>query len=162
MELLTSDSNRIIAEDDLELDFALARGLAYYNGIIFEVNHPSLSEPLGGGGRYDDLAKALGSVSDLPALGFAYQSESLAQLSKSDRVTNESDLVDSVLVATGDKKYFEYVIRKVNELYQTGVAAEAFLEVKSLDAVISYGKYRHSKEVVWVTSDQESSIYEIR
>ena len=162
LELLTSNSDRIIAADDLTLDFALARGLAYYNGIIFEVNHPSLSEPIGGGGRYDDLARALGSESDLPALGFAYQSESLAQLSKSDRVTNESDLVDSVLVATGDKKYFEYVIRKVNELYQTGVAAEAFLEVKSLDEVISYGKYRHSKEVVWIASDQESSIYEIR
>ena len=162
LELLISNSNRILAEDDLELDFGLARGLAYYNGIIFEVNHPSLSEPLGGGGRYDDLAKALGSASDLPALGFAYQSELLAQLSKSDTVTNESDLVDRVLVATSDKKYFEDVILKVNELYQTGVMAEAFLEVKSLDEVISYGKYRHSKEVVWIASDQESSIYEIR
>ena len=50
----------------------------------------------------------------------------------------------------------------MNELYQTGVAAEAFLEVKSLDEVISYGKYRHSKEVVWIASDQKSSIYEIR
>ena len=162
LELLTSNSSKIIAEEDLELDFALARGLAYYNGIIFEVNHPSLSEPLGGGGRYDDLAKALGSESDLPALGFAYQSELLAQLSKWDMVTNESDLVDRVLVATGDNKYFEDVIRKVNELYQTGVTAEAFLEVKSLDEVISYAKYRHSKEVIWIASDHESSIYEVR
>ena len=161
LELLTSDSNRIIAEDDLELDFGLARGLAYYNGIIFEVNHRSLSEPLGGGGRYDDLAKALGSVSDLPALGFAYQSEALAQLSKCDTVTNGSDLVNRVLVATGEKKYFEDVIRKVNEFYQIGVAAEAFLEVKSLDEVISYAKYRHSKEVVWIASEHESSIHEI-
>ena len=82
-------------------------------------------------------------------------------MSKCDTVTNGSDLVNRVLVATGEKKYFEDVIRKVNEFYQIGVAAEAFLEVKSLDEVISYAKYRHSKEVVWVASEHESSIHEI-
>ena len=160
VELLTSNTNRIIAEDDLELDFGLARGLAYYNGIIFDVNHPSLSEPLGGGGRYDDLAKALGSEYNLPALGFAYQLESLVQLSPCDTVISEVDWGDRVLVATGNKKYFEDVIRKVNELYQTGVAAEAFLEVKSIDEVINYAKYRNSKEVVWIASEHESTIYQ--
>ena len=50
----------------------------------------------------------------------------------------------------------------MNELYQTGVTAEAFLEVKSLDEVISYAKYRHSKEVIWIASDHESSIHEVR
>ena len=39
--------------------------------------------------------------------------------------------------------------------------AEAFLEVKSLDEVISFAKYRHSKEVVWIASEHESSIHEI-
>jgi histidyl-tRNA synthetase len=32
---------------------------------------------LGGGGRYDDLVKALGSDSDVPAMGFAYNIESI-------------------------------------------------------------------------------------
>ena len=62
------------------MDFGLARGLAYYNGIVFEVRHPDWAAPLGGGGRYDGLARALGSKSDVPALGFAYTLESLLAL----------------------------------------------------------------------------------
>ena len=62
------------------VDFGLARGLAYYNGIVFEVRHPDWPSPLGGGGRYDGLARALGSAADVPASGFAYTLETLLAL----------------------------------------------------------------------------------
>ena len=62
------------------LDFGLVRGLAYYNGIVFEVSHPSWDAPLGGGGRYDGLARDLGGDAMLPALGFAYNLDALAAL----------------------------------------------------------------------------------
>ncbi|HWI21323.1 MAG TPA: ATP phosphoribosyltransferase regulatory subunit [Baekduia sp.] len=50
-------------------DLGLNRGLGYYTGAIFEVLHPSLGAPIGGGGRYDDLLARFGR--DLPAVGFA-------------------------------------------------------------------------------------------
>lgn len=60
-------------------DLGFARGLAYYTGVVFELTHPGLSgRPLGGGGRYDGLVRALGGP-DLPALGFAYSVESLEE-----------------------------------------------------------------------------------
>ena len=62
------------------LDFGLVRGLAYYNGIVFEVSHPNWHAPLGGGGRYDGLARDLGGDAMLPALGFAYNLDALAVL----------------------------------------------------------------------------------
>ena len=68
-------------EEHLMIDLGLLRGLAYYNGIVFEVGHPSRGEALGGGGRYDGLARALGSPDPIPALGFAYNLESLMELS---------------------------------------------------------------------------------
>ena len=34
---------------NIALDFGLVRGLAYYNGIVFEVSHPGCPSPLGGG-----------------------------------------------------------------------------------------------------------------
>ena len=64
----------------LKLDFGLARGLAYYNGIVFQVKHPDWPDSLGGGGRYDGLARALGSAADVPACGFAYTLEALLSL----------------------------------------------------------------------------------
>ena len=55
--------------DRVIFDLGLARGLGYYTGAVFDVYDPALGEPLGGGGRYDDLLGRFGR--DLPAVGFA-------------------------------------------------------------------------------------------
>jgi histidyl-tRNA synthetase len=70
--------------DNLVLDFGLSRGIAYYNGITFQVTHPNAGGSLGGGGRYDALARALGNRGTVPALGFAYNLDLLAQLAAED------------------------------------------------------------------------------
>jgi len=57
------------------LDLGLARTLGYYTGAVFEVYHPRLGAPLGGGGRYDDLLGRFGR--ELPAVGFALTVERL-------------------------------------------------------------------------------------
>lgn len=63
-----------VAESQITVDLGLARGIAYYTGVIFELSHLSLpaGPTLGGGGRYDGLVRALGGDGDVPALGFAY------------------------------------------------------------------------------------------
>lgn len=63
--------------DDLgipyELDPRLVRGLDYYTRTAFEYVAPGLGaqNAVGGGGRYDGLAEALGSGRPLPGIGFA-------------------------------------------------------------------------------------------
>src|ERR1700682_4346751 len=61
------------AEIPFELNPHLVRGLAYYARTVFEYQHDSLGgaqNSLGGGGRYDGLAAALGYRST-PGVGFA-------------------------------------------------------------------------------------------
>ncbi len=65
------------AKGRIVLDFGLVRGLAYYNGVIFEVSHSDWPGTLGGGGRYDTLSRALGGRDAVPALGFAYNLDAL-------------------------------------------------------------------------------------
>jgi histidyl-tRNA synthetase len=54
----------------------LVRGLSYYTRTVFEVIEEAGAEDgsslaLGGGGRYDYLAKQVGSKKDIPAVGFS-------------------------------------------------------------------------------------------
>ena len=66
--------------DFLRFDATLVRGLAYYTGTVFEIwDRRDELRAVCGGGRYDDLLKALGGV-DLPALGFGMGDVVLAEL----------------------------------------------------------------------------------
>ena len=71
------------AKGRISLDFGLVRGLAYYNGVIFEVSHSGWPGTLGGGGRYDTLSRALGAADAVPALGFAYNLDALIAIGAS-------------------------------------------------------------------------------
>jgi histidyl-tRNA synthetase len=53
------------------VDLGLVRGFGYYTGAVFDVLHPALGSPVGGGGRYDDLVGRFGR--ELPAVGFALE-----------------------------------------------------------------------------------------
>jgi histidyl-tRNA synthetase len=67
-----------------ELDPNLVRGLDYYTRTVFEYQHESLGgaqNSLGGGGRYDGLAAALGYRST-PGVGFAMGMERTAMVLK--------------------------------------------------------------------------------
>lgn len=50
------------------VDIGLVRDLDYYSGLVFDAVHPALGEPIGGGGRYDELVGRFGT--DRPAVGF--------------------------------------------------------------------------------------------
>jgi ATP phosphoribosyltransferase regulatory subunit len=56
-------------------DLGLVRNLGYYTGAVFQVYDPAYGEPLGSGGRYDDLLGRFGR--QLPAVGFALNVERL-------------------------------------------------------------------------------------
>ena len=82
-EIIALLSNEPDTKGRMVLDFGLVRGLAYYNGVIFEVGHPNWPAALGGGGRYDTLSRALGSADAVPALGFAYNLDALIAIGAS-------------------------------------------------------------------------------
>ncbi len=55
---------------EIEPDVSFARGLAYYTGIIFEVQAPGFPVSIAGGGRYDNLIELYGGER-VPSTGFA-------------------------------------------------------------------------------------------
>jgi histidyl-tRNA synthetase len=66
-------------DGDLVFDPFLVRGMGYYTGTIFEIEHPEFTFSLGGGGRYDGMiGRFLGE--DVPACGFSIGFERIIDL----------------------------------------------------------------------------------
>ena len=74
----------LLAESGIDMsavDFSaeFGRSVGYYTGFVFEIVVDALgpSSPVGGGGRYDGLLKAVGAPQDVPAVGGAIHTERL-------------------------------------------------------------------------------------
>ncbi|MGO9600213.1 MAG: ATP phosphoribosyltransferase regulatory subunit [Isosphaeraceae bacterium] len=63
-----------VETDRVELDLGFGRGIGFYTQMIFELVVPTGQGPVEvcGGGRYDGLAKVLGSNRDARGAGFAF------------------------------------------------------------------------------------------
>jgi histidyl-tRNA synthetase len=63
----------------LRFDPTLVRGMGYYTGAIFEIEHPESGSSIGGGGRYDGMVgRWLGT--DVPAVGISIGFERIMDL----------------------------------------------------------------------------------
>ncbi len=63
--------------DRVTFSAEFGRNLEYYTGFVFEVLATSLgpATPVAGGGRYDQLMRAVGAPADVPAVGAAIHTE---------------------------------------------------------------------------------------
>ncbi len=68
----------------LELDLGFGRGIGFYSQMIFELVVATDAGPVDvcGGGRYDGLARVLGSDRDSRGVGFAFGLERLAEVAQ--------------------------------------------------------------------------------
>ena len=73
----------------LRFDPTLVRGMGYYTGIIFEIEHPESGSSIGGGGRYDGMVgKWLGE--DVAAVGISLGFERVADLVAAESSANKN------------------------------------------------------------------------
>lgn len=81
----------------LRFDPTLVRGMGYYTGAIFEIEHPDSDSSIGGGGRYDSMVGKW-SGTDTPAVGISLGIERILDLMGSD----SSDQKSLVLLTEGN------------------------------------------------------------
>ena len=118
--------------DWVTLDLRIVRGLAYYTGIVFELfDAKGELRAICGGGRYDNLLKALGGV-DLPALGFGMGDVVLAELLRDRRLLPANTLGPQVWVAAETASMAGRVRRAATVLRRHGVSVEYALREQAL------------------------------
>lgn len=134
----------VIDNSRLKFDPTLVRGMGYYTGPIFEIEHPGSGSSIGGGGRYDGMVgKWLGT--DVPAVGISLGFERVVDLVDSlgsagegvvlvlegDVLAKAVEIRDS-LIAQGYRVRFEARPKKLNHLLES-MAANGFTHFAILD-----------------------------
>jgi histidyl-tRNA synthetase len=139
----------------LVLDPALARGLNYYTGSIFEVRAQGLSMgSIGGGGRYDNLTGLFG-VPDIPGVGISFGVDRIYDLMEElglfpDQVGGGSRLLFFNL---GEKES-EAAFALMQTLRSRGIACELYPEAVKMDKQFRYAE-RKAIPFVAILGSQE-------
>ena len=148
-----------VPKDSLRIDFGLARGIAYYTGMVFDLTSGATGAPgptegggasLGGGGRYDGLPRALGADSDIPALGFAYDLEAVLDVAAREA---EPPPGRRVVVAPVDGTATAAAALHAAELRGEGVTVLLEVEERSSEEMKAHGKARGASEAAFVSAD---------
>ena len=113
----------------LRFDPTLVRGMGYYTGTIFEIEHPDASSSIGGGGRYDGMVgKWLGK--DVPAVGISLGFERIADL------LGESSASPQFEVLVYEAELLATAIRLQGELIAKGRAIRIEKKPKNLKVLL--------------------------
>jgi len=113
----------------LRFDPTLVRGMGYYTGSIFEIEHPESGSSIGGGGRYDGMVgKWLGT--DAPAVGISLGIERIVDLIPDHQSTGES----VVLVLEANTEARGLAIQQ--QLIESGRQVRLEIRPKNLKALL--------------------------
>jgi histidyl-tRNA synthetase len=129
---------------------ALARGLDYYTGPVFETYVPEGGGPLGrigslgGGGRYDNLIGALGGR-DLPATGISVGLERLLVVMEERGMAGAAESVTKALVTVLPNDDPLPALRLAAELRDANIPTEVTFEPKR--SLLDQFKYAERKGI---------------
>ena len=136
------------------LDLGAARGIAYYTGAIFDIEHAGVTTPqsIGGGGRYDSLVRAFGGDRDMPALGYAISVDRIADLLPAEFGEEEQTAPPRVLVTAKEASLAD-AVATAERLRTQGIAAELDVVPRTDAEAARYAKQRGIETIMRVGRD---------
>ncbi len=138
-------------------DPLLVRGLDYYCHTAFEVQCADLGaqDALGGGGRYDGLARELGGASDLPAVGFAVGMERLMIALEKQGLLSELPVQGpEVYVVLQDRSLLAHAVTLCGALRDAGIRTEIDLAGRSMKAQMREANRMRAAHALFVGRDE--------
>ena len=141
-----------------KIDLSIARGLAYYTGLVFEfklLNYPELGTAAGGG-RYADLAGKFSKTKIIgvgAAIGFSRIFVALMESGAIDLSQFESSVDVAVLCMGNDN--LAYAVSVLNAFRDANIASVAYLEAeKKFKNQIEYADKIKTKYSVIIGEDE--------
>lgn len=158
---------RDMGVDNAEIDLSIARGLAYYTGLVFEfklIEHPELGTAAGGG-RYADLAGKFSKTKIIgvgAAIGFSRIFVALLESGQIDLTRFSSPIRAAILVMGANN--VAYASSVLNELRDNEIASVSYLDTdKKFKNQIEYAdKIRADYSIIIGDSERESNTLAVK
>jgi histidyl-tRNA synthetase len=152
LELLSSFNAN---EEHVEFDIALARGLSYYTGCIFEVKINKVSiGSVGGGGRYDNLTGVFG-LPGVSGVGFSFGVDRLYDaLEELKLFPKEAQISTRVLITHFDETCKRFGLGVLNQLREKGIASEIYPDSVKIQKQFEYANKKLTPYVVVIGPDE--------
>jgi histidyl-tRNA synthetase len=142
-KILAACSAAGVPERCLQIDVAIARGLDYYTGPIFETfldDLPGIGS-ICSGGRYDNLA-GLFTKQELPGIGASLGLDRLLAAMEELGMIGKVRTPAPVFIPYFDKTRLHDYIQLASLIRQAGIGCEVFPEPKKLGAQLQYADRR--------------------
>lgn len=135
------DADPVKAE--VEFDVALARGLNYYTGTIFEVK--SVEVQIGSicaGGRYDDLTGIFG-LEGVSGVGVSFGADRIYDvLQQIDRFPEKGEMDTQILFVNFGEQEVLHILPILRKLRKAGIASELYPDEAKMKKQMSYANTR--------------------
>lgn len=146
-------------DEHVEFDIALARGLSYYTGCIFEVKINGVGiGSVSGGGRYDNLTQAFGDKENLSGVGFSFGVDRIYDaLEELQRFPKNTLVSTQVLICHFDDASKQYGLGVLAKLRSAGIASEIYPDVTKIKKQLDYGNKRLIPFTIVIGSEEMQS-----
>jgi len=143
---------------NITFDIALARGLSYYTGCIFEVKINNINMgSISGGGRYDNLTGMFG-LPDVSGVGFSFGVDRIYDvMDELNLFKTASQNTTKLLIANFDKEAENYALPLLQQFRQAGIATELYPEAAKLKKQMTYADQKKIPYVLLIGSEEIKS-----
>jgi histidyl-tRNA synthetase len=134
-----------------EIDLSIARGLAYYTGLVFEAfdTERDFKRSLFGGGRYDELVGDFGDQ-EAPAVGFGFGYSPTIELLKEEDRYPLKEIETDVYVLSVSESVRDIALDYATTLREKGLSVETDLAGRGFGSQLGYADDMNAKRVLIV------------
>ena len=143
-------------DEHVEFDIALARGLSYYTGCIFEVkiNNVKIGS-VSGGGRYDNLTQAFGDKEKLSGVGFSFGVDRLYDaMHELNLFPADAQASSKILICHFDDASMRYGLGLLAKLRDAGIASEIYPDGSKLKKQLEFANKKGIEYTLIIGSEE--------
>jgi histidyl-tRNA synthetase len=118
----------------LRFDPTLVRGMGYYTGTIFEIEHPESGSSIGGGGRYDGMIGRW-TGDDVPAVGISIGFERAVDLVP-DTLVSKSQMRLVLVLDDASAETIGVALARQKDLFEQGYSVRLEQRPKKLNLLL--------------------------